>query len=229
MSSSDQQTYAPVAAAAAAQYNVPTSLFQWQMGQESSWNPNASNGNAQGIAQFIPSTAAAFHVDVNDPVSSIYGAAAYDAQLYSQYGDWSSVLSHYGTVRAKSPQSVIDAANAQLTAVGAAPIATGSNSANSASASASPSSPSLADTVTAALKNVLPWNTAGAAGSSTSNESIFDIGAGRIGYMAVGLILIAGGLYLLKPVQSVVNTTAAQGVKSGLKHAGKTALAAVSV
>ncbi len=210
MSPSNQDLYSPVAEAAANQYGVPVSLFQWQIGQESSWNPNASNGNAQGIAQFIPSTAAAFHVDVNDPVSSIYGAAAYDASLYAQYGDWTSVLNHYGTVGSKSPSSVIDAANAQLAAVGAQPIS-----------GTQPATPSTVPSV---------WNTVKTVGTTaynvaTAGSSLFDVGITRLAYIAVGLLLIGGGLYTLKPVQSLVSTT----VKAASKVAAKGTEAAAAL
>lgn len=83
--------------AAAAKYGVPWALFDNQIAGESSWNPNegCSSANACGIAQFIPSTAAEYGVNVNDPVSSLNGAAAYDAALYQQTGSWSAALTKY--------------------------------------------------------------------------------------------------------------------------------------
>lgn len=88
---------------AAAQYGVPESLFLWQIGQESSWNPNAYNANnggtpAIGIAQFQPATAQQYGVNPYDPVSSLFGAAKYDAALHDKYGTWNSALTHYGTI-----------------------------------------------------------------------------------------------------------------------------------
>ena len=82
---------------AAQQYHVPSELFVQQIGQESSFNPNAVNGSAIGIAQFMPSTAAQFGIDPTNPTQSLYAAAQYDAQLHSQYGSWQSALQHYGT------------------------------------------------------------------------------------------------------------------------------------
>ena len=61
---SDLESYATQEAEAA---GIPTNLFLWQIGQESSWNPNAQNGNASGIAQFMPGTAAEYGVNTSDP------------------------------------------------------------------------------------------------------------------------------------------------------------------
>lgn len=87
------------AVAAAAQYNVPTNLFLWQIGQESSWNPSAQNGNAIGLGQFMPGTAAQFGIDPSNPTQSLYAAAQYDAQLAAKNGgDWIAALTSYGTL-----------------------------------------------------------------------------------------------------------------------------------
>jgi Transglycosylase SLT domain len=222
------ELYAPVAAQAAQQYGLPVELFQWQLGQESSWDPAAYNAKsgAAGIGQFIPSTAAAMHVDVNDPVSSIYGAAAYDAQLYKQYGDYSAMLAHYGTVSAKSPQSVIDAANAQLAAVGAQPIPADGTQVQAGS---------VWDSVKGIFNDAYSGSVLGgpgnisAGGEAALEKTLFGFSLTQVVYIVLGLVLIAGGLYLLKPVQTVVNTTATRGVTAGAKQAGKATLAAVTL
>lgn len=89
--------YYNTAVAAATKYGIPTNLFIQQIGQESGFNPSAQNGAATGIAQFMPTTAASYGVNASDPTSSLYGAAAYDANLYSQYGSWQTALQKYGT------------------------------------------------------------------------------------------------------------------------------------
>jgi hypothetical protein len=89
--------YYSTAIAAANTYGIPQNLFIAQITQESSWNPNAQNGNAIGIAQFMPATAADLGVNPLDPTSALYGAAKYDKQLYSQYGSWQQAMSAYGT------------------------------------------------------------------------------------------------------------------------------------
>jgi type IV secretion system protein VirB6 len=86
-----------LATADAQKYGVPPQMFLDQIQGESSWNPNigCNKIGACGMGQFLPATAASMGVDVNDPVSSLDGAARYDAQLQQQYGSWSSALTHY--------------------------------------------------------------------------------------------------------------------------------------
>ena len=82
---------------AAAQSGVPWSVFEAQIQAESGWNPSVgcNSYGACGIAQFIPSTAASLGVNTADPASSLYGAAAYDAQLYQHNGSWVAALTAY--------------------------------------------------------------------------------------------------------------------------------------
>lgn len=80
------------------QYGVPSNFLNALIQQESSFNPYAQNGSAYGIAQFIPSTAQQYGVDVTDPQSSIYGAAHYLSDLYQQTGSWVSAANRYGTI-----------------------------------------------------------------------------------------------------------------------------------
>jgi hypothetical protein len=196
--------YKSVAAQAATQYNVPVGLFQWQIGQESSWDPNALNAasGAQGLGQFIPSTAAARGVDVTDPVSSLYGAASYDATLYQQTGDWATALSKYGTVGSGSPASVIAGANAQLAAIGAAPIQTSAAGSTGAAAGSSGAAAAPAPAATTAK-------------TDSSGGGIFSgFSFGRIVSVLLGLIMIAGGIYLFKPTQEFVQGVAAKAQKA---------------
>ena len=88
--------------AAGKQWNVDPRRLKAIMRVESGegTDPNSRSPNssgAQGIAQFIPGTAAQYHVDVNDPASSINGAAHYLSDLLDQNkGDLNLALSHYG-------------------------------------------------------------------------------------------------------------------------------------
>jgi hypothetical protein len=108
------QAYAVQAAENA---SVPPSLFLWQIGQESSWNASAQNGNATGIAQFMPGTAAQFGIDPTNPYQSLTAAAQYDAQLYNQTGSWTGALTKYGTL-ANVPSSVMASFNNVLSNLG---------------------------------------------------------------------------------------------------------------
>lgn len=78
--------YGPTYAAAGHAYGINPSLLAAQGYQESSFNPQAQNGSAYGIAQFEPATAAQYGVNRANPVSSIYGQAQYDAALIAQNG-----------------------------------------------------------------------------------------------------------------------------------------------
>src|ERR1700747_1623689 len=82
---------------AAAPYGVPGAVLQQLIQGESSWNANigCNSSGACGIAQFIASTAARYGVDVNDPISSLYGAADYLSDLRAQDGSWVTALTGY--------------------------------------------------------------------------------------------------------------------------------------
>ena len=79
--------YGPVIQQAAVQNNIPPEILAGLIDTESAFNPGAvSPVGAQGLGQFMPPTAAEFGVDVNDPVSSIDGAARYLRYLIDYFG-----------------------------------------------------------------------------------------------------------------------------------------------
>ena len=66
------------------------------IGQESAWNPEAqSPAGAQGLAQFMPATAAEWEIDPWDPVEALSGAAKYLKWLRTKTGSWSASLAAY--------------------------------------------------------------------------------------------------------------------------------------
>lgn len=87
--------------AAARRYGVPAWILYGVWGIESTFgqNPAAQSPNsasAEGDFQFIPSTAAAYNVDVNDFVSSAFGAAHYLSDMKRDRGSWSEAIVGYG-------------------------------------------------------------------------------------------------------------------------------------
>ncbi len=83
--------------AAAARWNVSAALLAAQLMAESNFNPFAiSSAGAQGIAQFIPSTAAAYGLhDPFDPVAAIDAQAHLMSDLLRQLGSPTLALAAY--------------------------------------------------------------------------------------------------------------------------------------
>ena len=82
---------------AATHWNVSAALLAAQLMAESNFNPFASSpAGAQGIAQFIPSTAAAYGlVDPFDPVAAIDAQAHLMSDLIRQLGSPQLALAAY--------------------------------------------------------------------------------------------------------------------------------------
>jgi hypothetical protein len=82
----------------AKKYQIDTLAFEWQIWQESKYDPDAvSPTNAIGIAQFEPDTAANLGIDPTDPQQSLDAAARLDRTHLSQYAQRASRLAaHYG-------------------------------------------------------------------------------------------------------------------------------------
>lgn len=95
--------YKKAARRAAAKYGVNPGIFLAMIQQESGFNPDArSPANAQGIAQFIPSTAKAYGVNLNDgrAADDLDGAARYMRDnLKRTGGNYDQALSIYNSGR----------------------------------------------------------------------------------------------------------------------------------
>ena len=84
-------------------YGLDPDIFERQINQESGfqqWGPDGrplgSSAGAQGIAQFMPGTAASYGVDVNDPYSSLEGAARHMRDLLrANNGNYRMALAAY--------------------------------------------------------------------------------------------------------------------------------------
>jgi soluble lytic murein transglycosylase-like protein/ribosomal protein S18 acetylase RimI-like enzyme len=90
----DLRAYARQAAQRA---GIDPDIFVRQIEQESGFDPAAkSPAGAQGIAQFMPGTAAGLKLDPSDPYASLDAAAQLDAQNLAKYGgDYAKALAAY--------------------------------------------------------------------------------------------------------------------------------------
>ena len=90
-------TYQDIARQAATYYGISPDLFVRQITQESGFNPSAySPAGAEGIAQFMPSTAASMGVNPWDPNSALYGGARLMSQLNHEFGgNYAQALAAY--------------------------------------------------------------------------------------------------------------------------------------
>ena len=88
--------YANLFQQAGQKYGVSSSLLAAVASQESGFNPSAvSAAGAQGLMQFMPTTAQGLGVNPLDPASSIDGAARYLSGLQAQFGSTDLALAAY--------------------------------------------------------------------------------------------------------------------------------------
>lgn len=92
-----QGSYQAMTVSNAQQYGINPNILLKQIQQESGFQPNVvSPAGAVGMAQFLPSTAAALGVNPWDPSSALAGAAALDARNLKAYGgDYRKMLAAY--------------------------------------------------------------------------------------------------------------------------------------
>lgn len=90
------KNYIPIVKRAVQGSSVPANLLLGLLAQESGFNPNAVSGSgAQGIAQFMPTTAKDYGIDPRDPNQAIPAAVKYLDRAYKQFGNWDSALAAY--------------------------------------------------------------------------------------------------------------------------------------
>ncbi len=100
-----KSAYVAIAQQAAINAGIPADYFVRQINQESGFNPNATSPmGAEGIAQFMPSTAAGLGIDPWNPVQALNAAANVMAGYNSKYGgNYAMALAAYnggsGTVQ----------------------------------------------------------------------------------------------------------------------------------
>lgn len=89
--------YIDMARQAALSAGINPDTFVRQIQQESGFNPSAgSPAGAEGIAQFMPATAASMGINPYDPSQALSGAARLMASLSAQFGgDYAKALAAY--------------------------------------------------------------------------------------------------------------------------------------
>jgi len=88
--------YAGTIQQAASSNGIPASLLAALLYHESRFEPGAvSSAGAEGIAQFMPATAAGMGVDPTNPTQSIEGAAQLLGSYTRQFGSYSDALAAY--------------------------------------------------------------------------------------------------------------------------------------
>lgn len=97
MSFTQANDYIDMARQAALSAGISPDLFVRQIQQESGFNPGAgSPAGAEGIAQFMPGTAASMGINPYDPAQALPGAARLMASLSAQFGgDYAKALAAY--------------------------------------------------------------------------------------------------------------------------------------
>jgi cell wall-associated NlpC family hydrolase len=88
--------YAATIEQAAATNGIPASLLAGLLYHESRFEPNVvSSAGAEGIAQFMPATAAGLGIDPTDPTQAIEGAAELLGGYTRQFGSYADALAAY--------------------------------------------------------------------------------------------------------------------------------------
>jgi hypothetical protein len=88
--------YAGTIAQAASSNGIPPSLLAALLYHESRFEPNVvSSAGAEGIAQFMPATAAGMGVDPTNPTQSIEGAARLLGSYTREFGSYADALAAY--------------------------------------------------------------------------------------------------------------------------------------
>lgn len=173
-------------------YGVPPQLFHDLIQAESGFDPNVPNSSAGavGIAQILPSTAAnpgfgVSPVNPTNPFSSLTFAAQYLKALYDKFGNWTQATLGYQTGPGNAAQNPGNtpypgngAIQSDLQYLSGNPNAVPSGTTDTGTTNNSPDSSGCSGWLT----------TPGACGSEL---------LAKAGYIILGLVVIALGLWML--------------------------------
>jgi hypothetical protein len=184
--------YPSAARQAATAQGIDPNIFVNQIQQESGFNPRATSpAGAQGIAQFMPATAAGMGINPWDALQALAGAAALDASNLKKYnGDYRKMLAAYNAGGGTVDKAINRNGAAWLSAMP-------SETQQYVSKIMSGSSASTSGTATTA---------AGAAAPATSSGGILDQIKQWGEYIAIffiAIILIIVGFLLLAEKQTI--------------------------
>ena len=113
----EQRIYMALAQQDAKSAGIPVTLFTRQIQVESGFNPTAqSPSGAEGIAQFMPSTAASLGIDPWNPRAALKGAANLMAHYTHIYGgDYAKALAAYNAGPGATQQAIQSCGNGKWT------------------------------------------------------------------------------------------------------------------
>lgn len=147
---------AGMVASVANSFGIPPDIFAGLVKQESGGNVNVARGAAGeiGLTQIKPSTAGLTAEQLQDPLTNLKAGAAYLAQNYKAFGNWSDALRGYnaGTAGAQANPNVSAGyaasvlASAGITGTGQGTQAAGPTGANSSVGTPTSANPSSAPT-----------------------------------------------------------------------------------
>lgn len=194
--------YSGAASGYAQQYNIPTPIFFGLIDQESSWNPNAaaSGSSAFGFTQLLSGTANDLGVNAHDPLQNLQGGAEYLASMPGS--TWTEKLAHYyqgpganiGASGLAYAQGVLDKAKKFLNGGSISDIAGDATKAAACTAGDPLACASLAGNVFGGGDQCGMFDFICKLQKWISSSNFFT----RLALAALALLLVLGGLYLMK-------------------------------
>lgn len=182
-------------------YSIPPNIYRSLIAQESSWNPYAQSkkSTAYGLTQLIKGTADYVGVtDITDPMQQLRGGADYLSQMKEKFGDWRSALAAYnqgpgGDLSKGAGYAAKILGNAG--GLGNVPVFDAMGN------------------MTGAVQSDDPVTAANAAGFTSGGIGEFFSGKMTdIGFVVLGVVVLAGAIFMLAPGKNIVVNLAKKAV-----------------